>query len=378
MAITDEQHSFRLRVDISPKPNMSELRALAFYLPQFYPTPENDKWWGKGFTEWTNVTKAKPYFSGHYQPHLPADLGFYDLRVPEVRKEQASLAKDYGLYGFCYYHYWFNGRRMLEKPLNQVLDTGEPDFPFCLCWANESWKRNWDSKHDGYLISQQYSNDDDRAHIRHLLGKVFSDHRYIKIDGKPLFLIYQANAFPNIRRTIDLWREETRKSPFENLYLCRVESLPGECGDPSSLGFDAAVDFQPDSPLRRKMHKLRKKFGLKGSFYINHKIYDYEKVMMNMTNRSTPLYKRFPGVTPMWDNSARRKQGANIFIHSTPTLYERWLRAIVTKFVPYSEEENFVFINAWNEWAEGNHLEPCQKWGRAYLEATRNALRGFG
>ncbi|MBN1626772.1 MAG: glycoside hydrolase family 99-like domain-containing protein, partial [Deltaproteobacteria bacterium] len=336
---------------------------IAFYLPQFHPIPENDQWWGKGFTEWTNVVKAKPLFPGHYQPHLPADLGFYDLRLPEIRKAQADLARKYGIYGFCYYHYWFNGKMLLDYPLQEVLKSGEPDFPFCLCWANENWTRAWDGRHGEILIQQNYSEEDDRNHIRWLLN-IFKDTRYIRINNKPLMLIYLAKNIPDAARTVNIWREEAKKVG-ENLYLCKVESAPWEYGDPRSQGFDACVEFQPDwgklgDPNRRLDN--------------GHLVFDYEDVVEKMISKPIPPYKRFPCVTPMWDNSPRRRQSAVIFDKSTPDLYQKWLSTIIGTIDDYNLDENIIFINAWNEWAEGNHLEPDKKNERAYLNATKNAL----
>jgi lipopolysaccharide biosynthesis protein len=198
-------------------------KRIAFYLPQFHPIPENDRWWGPGFTEWRNVMKARPLFPGHYQPHMPSELGFYDLRVPETREAQANLARQHGIYGFCYYHYWFHGERLLETLFNRVLESGAPDFPFALCWANEDWTRNWDARTGAVLIEQRHSHEDDLAHIRWLI-KAFSDPRYIKMDGRPLMLIYRPKKLHDARRTTDLWREEAQKAGFPNLYLAKVES----------------------------------------------------------------------------------------------------------------------------------------------------------
>ncbi len=222
-------------------------RAIAFYLPQFHPIPENDEWWGKGFTEWTNVAKAGPLFEGHYQPHIPGELGYYDLRLPQARQAQAELAKEYGIYGFCYYHYWFNGKLLLNQPLDEVLASGEPDFPFCLCWANEDWTRAWDGRSGSVLIKQDYNDKDDLHHIMYL-KHIFEDTRYIRIDGRPLFLVYRANRMPNPKRTTKIWREQARKHGIGELYLCRVESFPDEHTDPGAIGFDASVEFQPDWP----------------------------------------------------------------------------------------------------------------------------------
>jgi lipopolysaccharide biosynthesis protein len=255
-------------------------RLIAFYLPQFHPIPENDEWWGKGFTEWTNVTKSRPLFTDHYQPHLPGDLGFYDLRLPEVREAQAELAKKFGIYGFCYYHYWFNGKRIVERPFNEVLTAGKPNFPFCLCWANENWTRAWDGGDSELLIEQKYSEEDDIRHI-HWLVRAFQDDRYIKISGKPLFLIYRASNLPDPLRITTIWRKEAFKLGIKDIYLCKVESFPSEHGDPAKDGFDAAVEFQPDwlnlgPPLRKKpFWYLLNKFGLYKSAYQTNRIYDY-------------------------------------------------------------------------------------------------------
>lgn len=349
--------------EASPPGNSKDVRAIAFYLPQYHPIPENDAWWGEGFTEWTNVVRAQPLFDGHYQPHLPSTLGFYDLRLPEVRNAQADLAKEYGIYGFCYYHYWFNGRRLLERPFQEVLSSGEPDLPFCLCWANENWTRAWDGRQGEVLIEQNYCEEDDRKHIQWLL-RVFRDKRYIRVDNRPFMLIYLSTRLPNVRRTVEIWREEAKKSG-EGLYLCKVESAPYEYGNPGSDGFDACVEFQPDwgnlGPVKRRLPN-------------GHVVFDYAEIVERMLNKPVPPYKRFPCVTPMWDNSPRRKQAALIIDNSTPDLYEKWLRTVVAKLEAHNLDENIVFINAWNEWGEGNHLEPGAKHGKAYLEATRNAL----
>jgi lipopolysaccharide biosynthesis protein len=348
------------------------LRLIAFYLPQFHPIPENDLWWGEGFTEWTNVTRATALFPDHYQPHQPAELGYYDLRDPEVRLFQAQLAEQYGIYGFCYYHYWFEGKRLLEQPFNEVHQTGQPDYPFCLCWANESWTRNWDGGAKELLIGQRYSPDDDRNHIR-WLASPFSDRRYIRVDGKPLLLVYRANRFPDPRATTDIWRDEAHKMGLGELYLCRVESFPDEHGDPKALGFDAAVEFQPDwsqLPLHRK---LLRRLSIEVGFKYDD-VYDYESYVDRMLAKKQPDYRLHPCLTPGWDNSARRKVQTTILHQSTPDIYEKWLRAIIQR-TNAAAGEKLVFINAWNEWGEGCHLEPCQRWGRAYLESTRKVVQ---
>jgi lipopolysaccharide biosynthesis protein len=343
-------------------PASPKARLIAFYLPQFHPIPANDEWWGKGFTEWTNVAKARPLFAGHYQPHLPADLGFYDLRLPEARQAQADLAREYGIHGFCYYHYWFRGKRLLERPFTEVLASGKPDFPFCLCWANENWTRRWDGHDEEILVAQDYGEEDDKEHMRWLVD-AFRDERYIRVGGKPLFLVYRANELPDPARTACVWREEARKRGIGEIFLCRVESFTGERDDPAKIGFDASVEFQPDwchfGPAR-----------CRGQC----DVYDYAAVAERMLEKVIPRYTRFPCVMPSWDNAARRRSGATIIHGSTPQLYQKWLTRVLRTARHGKGTDGIVFVNAWNEWAEGNHLEPCQRWGRAYLEATREAL----
>lgn len=354
-------------------------RFLAFYLPQYHPIPENDEWWGTGFTEWRNVTRARPLFKGHYQPHLPADLGFYDLRVPEVREQQAQLARVHGIDGFVYYHYWFHGRRLLQRPFEDVLRSGEPDFPFCLCWANENWTRTWDGGSQRKLLGQSYCADDDRRHIR-ALEAAFHDPRYIRVGGRPLFLVYRLSELPDPRRTAEIWREEAERMGLPGIYLARVEAWSADTeADPRDLGFDAGVEFQPDSRrLGRPLYWSRPERVLRRIFKPSsalrrHTVYSYERIVELALDAPAVDYPRFPCVTPGWDNSARRKAWARILHGSTPELYERWLRGVLERTRPSSGDENLVFVNAWNEWAEGNHLEPDLRWGTAYLEAHLRA-----
>ena len=381
-------------------PHKLNIRSIAIYLPQYHPIPENDRWWGQGFTEWTNVTKAKPLFENHYQPHLPADLGFYDLRISEVRETQAKIAGDYGIYGFCYYHYWFNGKRVLERPFQEVFDSGKPDFPFMLCWANENWTRSWDGKDKDVLLHQSYSPEDDRLHINELIP-YFKDSRYIKVDGKPVFAVYKSTAFPNMKETIRIWRDEAKKEGLE-LYLCRFESMAHEGKAYLEAGFDAAVEFQPQikiasvlgnegiktlkdefsfsnlkNSFRYRWHRLLgKSFELDPYAQLNGSVVSYSahaSAAVKRYNKSDE-YKRYRCVMPGWDNSARRNSDFLIYHGSTPELFGAWVKNSISSFQPYSKEENLFFINAWNEWAEGNHLEPCQRWGRAYLEALHKNL----
>ena len=337
------------------------LRFIAFYLPQYHPIPENDLWWGQGFTEWTNVVKGVPLFAGHYQPHVPADLGYYDLRAPEVRERQAELARAYGIHGFCYYYYWFNGKRLLEKPLNEVLRLGQPDFPFCVCWANEPWTRNWDGKHAEVLMPQEHTNESDERFILDLLP-VLRDERYIRINGRPLLLIYRTELLPDLARTSLVWKEIAFKNGIE-LYLCRVESFARE--HLASINFDASCEFPPNiSGILPQSTD-----GFEGN------LYDYRQLVELMLERPNPAYRRFLGATPSWDNTARMGNRASIFLNSSPELFRHWLTVIAGRTVKNFEgDEQLVFINAWNEWAEGCHLEPDRRYGHAYLEACKAAV----
>lgn len=352
------------------------VRALAFVLPQFHPIPENDLWWGKGFTEWTNVTKAKPRFEGHYQPHLPTELGFYDLRLPEARRAQASIAKEHGIHGFCYYHYWFNGKRLLNAPIDGMLNQKELDMPFIFCWANENWTRRWDGKDQEILIEQNYSIQDDKDHMRWLCENVFSDERYIKIDGKPVFMIYRDNLFQDINKTISVWRDiAINEFGFKDLYLCRTESF-GNSENPVKLGFDASVEFSPHAVIKNRndLNQRKSLFDIFKKKKPKIDLRDFEKGVNSCLNRKVTDYKLYRCVTPSWDNTARKGENGICAIGSSPKLYHKWLKQTIMNFTPFSKEENLIFINAMNEWAEGNHLEPCIKYGDAYLKATKKAL----
>lgn len=351
---------------------------LAFFLPQYHPIPENDEWWGTGFTEWTSVTRARPRFPGHYQPHLPADLGFYDLRLEETREAQAALASAYGIDGFVYYHYWFSGRQVLERPVDSLIESGRPGLPFCLAWANENWTRAWDGGGDHVLLRQEYSREDDLAHIR-ALRSALTDPRYITVHGKPVLLVYKAAGLPDPLATSGLWREEVARWGLPGLYLLKVESTWEEMAPPQDAGFDASVEFQPrwwDLPSASKLLNSAERALEKRGTHLT-KVRSYRKIAARMSAEGIPPYPRWPGVTPMWDNSPRRKP-ALILVGSTPQAYEQWLAAALVKAnqvaTDHPAHRPLVFINAWNEWAEGNHLEPDQRHGRAYLEANLHAV----
>jgi lipopolysaccharide biosynthesis protein len=364
---------------------------LAFYLPQYHPIPENDEWWGKGFTDWINVVKAKPRFWGHYQPHLPADLSFYDLRLEEVRIAQAEMAKKYGIGGFCYYHYWFNGKMLLEKPFNEVLKQGKPDFPFCLCWANENWTRRWDGLESEILIEQNYNEYNCEEHIN-WLAKAFADKRYIRINNKPLFLIYRADSIPNIKEKIILWRKLINEMGFDGLYLCSVKSFQNNLSDEDliGLGFDALVEFYPNNNTLpgKKLISLPKFYF---SAFINRTIsffgltkklrklpitlvYNYKKMVNKIINRPGSVHKSFPCVIPNWDNTAR-KRWSMVVQNNSLDIYKKWIDYAFKSVRNYNSEEQIIFINAWNEWAEGCHLEPDLKDGYKYLKATFDVIQ---
>ncbi len=369
------------------------MKVIAFYLPQYHPIPENDEWWGNGFTEWTNVAQARPRFRGHYQPHIPADLGFYDLRLEETRIAQAELAKHHGIFGFCYHHYWFNGKMLLERPFNEVLKTGKPDFPFCLCWANENWTRRWDGRDNDILMKQDYSLYNPSEHIA-WLAAAFKDRRYIRIQDKPMVLIYKAGEIPNIENVIRIWRNEAKiKYGFE-LYLCSVRSWgrkPMEGSKAINAGFDAVVDFQPDRNLaiRDKRRNLFRNIPQKAWNFIvgrsiisrptlfnDYNIYDYETIVDEWIKSHPSNYKEFPCVAPGWDNSARKK-ACSVVQNDNPELFGRWLDAACNRVLNYDEDEQIVFINAWNEWGEGCHMEPDIKFGRRFLEITHEVVNRY-
>lgn len=363
---------------------MSTLKPIALYLPQFHPFKENDEWWGTGFTEWTNVTKSKPKFEGHYQPHLPSDMGFYDLRLHETMIAQAELAKSYGIYGFCFYHYWFNGKLLLERPIEQMLRLEKPDFPFCLCWANENWTRRWDGQETNVLIKQDYSLEDDYEHIKYLIS-FFKDERYIKIDGKPVYLMYRSELHPNINDAVEIWRNEAKKAGFEDLYLIRVENFERDI-DPAKHGFDASMEFAPDFALQfpkyskknvaaHLLRKTLKALSLKKSALLENQVFEYKDLVTAMLSKKPKDYKYFRCVCPSWDNSARRAKNATLFVNSTPIQFQEWVAKIAEQTISsFPREEQLMFVNAWNEWAEGCHLEPDQKWGHAYLKAFKSGI----
>ncbi len=345
------------------------VQLIAFYLPQFHSIPENDEWWGKGFTEWTNVKPAKPQYEGHYQPHVPGELGYYDLTDLSIQRRQIELAKLFGVGGFCFYFYWFAGKRLLETPILNYLDDASLDFPFCLCWANENWSRRWDGLDNEILIAQQHSPEDDLAFIEYV-SKYMRDSRYIRINGRPLLLVYRPSLLPSPKETAERWRAWCRDSGIGEIYLTYTQSFEKE--NPEIYGFDAAVEFPPNNSSPPVVTELAEELnpGFTGT------IYDWGIFTERSKNYQRPDYTLFRGVTPSWDNTARRKTNGTIFANSSPAGYQTWLKSSIEDTLAHkaNPDERLVFINAWNEWAEGAHLEPDQRYGYAYLEATRTAL----
>ncbi len=367
-------------------------RAIAFYLPQFHPIPENDAWWGKGFTEWTNVVTGRPRFTGHYQPHLPADLGFYDLRLKEVRSAQASLAKRFGIEGFCYYHYWFKGKRLLNRPLDEVLAYGEPDLPFCLCWANQTWSRAWSGREHDVLMQQTYGVADNAMHIDWLTD-VFQDKRYIRVDGRPLFLFYLPEDIPDVQTVLREWRIASLKKISADPYFCAVRtgfSVLDSVGL-RALGFDGVVEFEPNREhfprtknatghavsLAKRVMPGRVYDALRNNDWLGSRtlntVVDYAAYVTRSVSRPELDDSTFPVVFPSWDNSVRRA-AATIIENHNPVEYRRWLSDAVSRVEKRSPDTRLVFINAWNEWAEGCHLEPDQRHGTEFLEATVSVI----
>lgn len=375
-------------------------RILAFYLPQYYPIPENDEWWGKGFTEWTNVAKAKPLFRGHYQPRIPADLGFYDLRLQEVREVQAAMARDAGIEGFCYYHYWFgNGRQLLERPFNEVLNSGKPDYPFCLCWANhdwtnKTWKKGSSLKTDSTIMKMEYSIDDDIRHFKHLLP-AFRDKRYITVDGKPLFGIWAPNSIPDLRGFIQRWRGLALENGLPGLHIVgytanatgrsiRGNRLSLWATDKAAEHYQALLDQGLDavisSGLSRGQAMCQGRMKMLAYFLSKHTIFpinnrtDYKKTMENYYVEEDRWENVYPTLMPQWDRTPRAGIKTNPLTNSTPEKFEKTIDTALSLIKDKQPEHQILFLKSWNEWGEGNYVEPDLKFGHGYLDAIRNAI----
>lgn len=356
-------------------------RLIAYYLPQFHPIPENDEWWGKGFTEWTNVGKAKAYFRGHYQPRVPADLGYYDLRMPEARQAQADMANEYGIEGFCYWHYWFgNGKRLLELPFDEVLRSGNPDFPFCLAWANETWRGFWYGLKDrSTLIEQTYPGKDDYiAHFNEILP-AFKDSRYIKINGKPLFVIFHYYDIPNVREFIELWQILAKDNGLKGIHFVAhqnqiIETDEEELQKVLQLGFNSINFVRLSRYLQKKTLFQRVFFYLRKMISGTHNAYPYSLCRKYMSSLIDKKLNVFPTILPNWDHSPRSGKHGFILTNSTPELFGEHVSEVLDKVKDKDDEHKIIFIKSWNEWAEGNYMEPDLRWGRAYLETLKREL----
>jgi ADP-heptose:LPS heptosyltransferase len=362
-----------LHADSIPAPTQRDVapRLIAFYLPQYHPIPLNDRAWGKGFTEWRNVGKSRAYFDGQYQPRLPGELGYYDLRVPEIMDQQAELAREHGIHGFCYYYYWFNGTRLLHLPIDNMLRRRKPDFPFCFCWANENWTRRWDGMDKEILAGQNHTPEDDIAFL-HFIMPALEDPRYIRVNGKPLLLVYRTELFPDPQATAERWREESIKAGIGDLFLVRCEGFD-PWTTPDSIGFDASYEVPtfilPDELKVANLRPLNVSPEFKG------RIYDYGKIVDYYCARPETPYRRYRGPMLAWDNTPRHNERAVVFHDVTADKYERWIRdSLAHARRRFVGEERLLFVNAWNEWAEGSYLEPDLKYGRQFLEATQRAV----
>jgi len=347
-----------------------DIRTIAFYLPQYHPIPENDLWWGKGFTEWRNLAKARPNFVGHRQPRYPADLGYYDLRVPEVMEEQAALASRYGVSGFCYYYYRFGSKRLLETPLERMLETGKPDFPFCLCWANENWSRRWDGMDEDLLMEQSYGEGDAIEFAEDML-RYFRNKNYITVDGKPLVLFYRLQEIPYPRRYIEICRNVWSAGGFPEVLVAMVESFELSAAPlhPAKFGADITVEF----PAHGMVHDPAQRVSRLNESWIGN-AHDYRELCKAFIVRQDPGFKRLRSVLVGWDTTPRHQDRSLVLRNSTPGAFQAWLEWTYRR----TREQNFgderiVFINAWNEWCEGSYLEPDSEFGHAYLQAVKNA-----
>ncbi len=375
-------------------------KVIAFYLPQYHPIPENDKWWGPGFTEWNNVVKAKPLFRGHYQPRLPADLGFYDLRLPEVRQQQANLAREAGIEGFCYYHYWFgNGKQLLQRPFDEVLASGEPDLPFCLCWANHDWtNKTWQKgmsiKSDSNIMTMHYDFEDHKKHFFHLLP-AFMDKRYITVDGKPLFVIWAPKDFPQITEFIAFWKKLAEENGLSGIHFVGYtsnasgRSVSGKklslwadneaaehYNEILNMGFDAVISmglYRGQALGNGKFKMLAYFLSNKLPIQILYKA-DYEKVMKHYYVDEDGWENVYPTLMPQWDRTPRAGTNTYPLINSTPEKFQKSIETVLKIIEKKHPEHKLLFLKSWNEWGEGNYVEPDQKYGHGYLRAIRNAI----
>lgn len=377
-------------------------RVIAYYLPQFHPIPENDEVWGKGFTEWTNVAKAKPLFRGHYQPRIPADLGFYDLRLPEIREQQAQMAREAGIEGFCYYHYWMgNGKQLLQRPFEEVLASGKPDFPFCLCWANHEWTtRTWQNGGKTKMIAPMvYSGDEDyTAHFNYVLPAL-RDKRYITVDEKPLFSIYDPYHFTGVRRFMELWRQLAKENGLPGIHftawmsststikrkddgsiervLPNLKSSADVYNQILSLGFDSITSYGKSRAEMLYMGKYKRiitKYVHKHIPFLPSLRYNYAKVMPHFFAPEDSWENVFPTIFPQWDRTPRAGSSEGIYVNATPENFKRHIEDALNVIKDKQQEHQILFLKSWNEWGEGNYVEPDLRYGHGFLDAIRETV----
>jgi len=361
-------------------------RIIAFYLPQFHPIPENDEWWGTGFTEWTNVARAKPLYPGHVQPRLPSELGYYDLRVAETRAHQAALARQYGIEGFCYWHYWFEGRRILERPFAEVLASGEPDFPFCLGWANQSWTGIWHGAADRVLIRQGYGGEADaRRHFEAVLP-AFRDPRYLRVDGCPIFMLHQPQDIPEPLIFTGLWREWAQAEGLPGIFFVGTHEVgwpaPYDYGFDGSLGSNVGRIIHYRTPSLLDKLVARVLHGRNMAWLVRRVLgwptrTPYREVMRNGLPQDLND-REFPSVLPCWDNTPRSGRNGLVVTGSSPELFAQHLDRAISMVESRPTDRRMVFLKSWNEWAEGNFVEPDVLYGRAYLEAIQRVQYARG
>lgn len=362
------------------------VRIIAFYLPQYHPTPTNDSWYGKGFTEWTNVGKAKPLFRGHYQPKIPADLGYYDLRYPEIRSLQANMAKEAGIEGFCYYHYWFGrGRTELDLPLQEVIKFQQPDYPFCLCWANQSWySKFWNNdilSNPKLIVEQKYEEEDDFYHFNDLLN-VFRDRRYIKVNGKLLFMIYRPLEFKRVNDFINKWQMYAKEHDLPGFYFIGQATNDLQAEQFLKIGFDGVNIVRKDDFLQAwRYNNIFKRIKDKtirllggAPYHYNYKDISSFFIKENGIERKENI---FPTIIPNWDHSPRSGKSGIVFHNSTPTYFGKHVEKALATICHKEDEYKIIFLKSWNEWGEGNYMEPDLKYGHGYLDVLKEKLQIF-
>ncbi len=350
--------------------NAKDIKFFAFYLTQYHPTKENDEWWGKGTTEWTNVTRAVPQYLGHNQPRLPDELGYYDLRIKDNMKRQIELARQYGIYGFCFYHYWFDEGRILEKPLNMFLKDKTLDIPFCYCWANHSWHKKFQGTSDDVLIAMPETKDAYLRYIDAVLSDM-KDSRYYKINNCPLLIVYRPSGIPSVKEVLGFWRRRAREEGFEGLYIMAVHEAATE-EDYRKRGFDASCDFHPTT-MFNLMAEAEANVEMVNTAFSGD-IYDYQKIVNKKLYMQYEAPKLYRSVMTFWDNTARKNSRAQVYANPSVEAYKKWVKDVITYTHGADLDDNVAFINAWNEWGEGAYLEPDKKWGYALLQKTREAI----